>query len=386
MGKKERDRVLNLREIRSGYLAAVKQAESLISEARLLIDNGRHAGGYHRLVIGLEELGKSRMFTYQGAFALDGKNVSWTHFWKDYYSHVPKLREALVWSDTLTLVPTASSGKEIELAFDSAIHRAKDLDGLKQATSYSDVGVDGFSAPKDSDFVDEAATLRTVADALLARAIEHDLTKCPDDNSFGEILVAMLRYTRALGFLDVASREVAYDQFVDGNQPFWTRGAEIPSDEAFMARVEERYAVLPSRLQVTLGELSKSAEFTDFYQSIKTTFGYPDWLLLGTIFNIVLNARVDTDEYIRTERIHELLEWGEDPEVDKPLPIGMFIDHDVFDRMLGMWLTSFLVGLGVMPQEAGSYGTRVRRFAARHFGLYNRDVKHAAIFSAPTKN
>ena len=113
---------------------------------------------------------------------------------------------------------------------------------------------------------------------------------------------------------------------------------------------------------------------------MKSLYGYPDWVILGVVYNLALNARVNVHEYLKTHHPAELVEWAENSSLDKPLDVAVFTDPEMFERMLGSWIVAFLSGLGIFPEKPGEHGSSARVLAARLYGVFNREVEHSPIF------
>jgi AbiV family abortive infection protein len=161
---KLKDRALTLSEVHSGYHAAIRQARSLVAEAKLLLEHHHVPGAFHRLVIALEELGKARLLFYQGAFTAGGASPEWKSFWKQYYSHESKLDAALTW---LTIEEIAYSDDPTAISDLRAaiVAHAKELDRRKQSTSYSEMTEEGFSVPTAESYAEQVEVLFQMAEA-----------------------------------------------------------------------------------------------------------------------------------------------------------------------------------------------------------------------------
>jgi AbiV family abortive infection protein len=358
---KERDRQLSIPELRDAYHAALTQSQSLQSEGQLLLENKRFAGAFHRFVIALEEIGKARITMYQASFVAAKSIVDWRRYWRSYYSHMEKLRSALLWHETPTLLE-ADSPDALEKAFKVVDERASDMDRRKQEASYS--GPNGITfAPTDEDIHEgHAQALAKVTNELMCRIQEHKVTKAVAA-SFEEELLQIYRFTNTLGYLDPDTKDL-FEALNKAKIPFRVRDGHLPTDEEFLERVQERYSEFPPRLKVTLPTLNRSEQFMAFYEGLKWKCGYPDWIFLGVVFNLALNARVDIERLEPAARLR-LLAWSEDPSKDQPLDVSVFTDSERFNFALDAWTVAFLSGLGIVPEPPVGELRRVRHLAAR---------------------
>ena len=368
---------LTVGAMRAGYHAALTQAEQLLEEARVLRGSNKHAGAYQRLVIALEELGKARLFAVHGPFVVSCENPGWSTFWRAYRSHFEKLRQAHIYYDIDSIVD-AETKTAVSEAFQRCEATSRRLDRAKQESTYSDF-IDGeFRSPDGNAFSSDCDALVNVVERVLERLRASRLANCADDQCFGDELGRMFRYANGSGYLktepDELNRRIAAP-----NQDLYTLDCGMPGDAEFMERVESRYRELPPKIAVTLGALRRSPKFRKFYEAMKVTRGYPDWMILGVVFNIALNSRVDVARFVRTGCEFELLDWSEDERVDRPLPTSLFIDEERFERHLDQWLLAFLAGLGVGLSDPGENACHARAVAVRLFDILNRDVEHQPL-------
>ncbi len=378
-----KDQALTTSQIHQGYQAALRQGNNLFEEAKLLATNELYPGALHRLVICLEEIGKARLLFYQGALLAGEQEPGWKAFWKEYYSHQSKLDTALTWL-ALTDVLHWPDPKAIEFAISAIKNHAKLLDLEKQGASYSEPSAHGFSVPDASRAQDLTLILLTYAQHLLELTRSSELeTDSPAE--FGAQLLKKFQYATALKYVDT-DREAFFSKIAVSNQPLYLRDGALPNDQAFIARVAERYEVIPNRIPVTLKHLSTDPTFAKFYhEELKRKRGYPDWMILAVLFNLALNARVPMDASDE-QQISGLMQWAEDPEHDSPLPIERFVDLRRFEQMMDTWLVSFLAGLGIALDDAGTSGANARYVAAKHYGLFDRDVPHDPLISHETRS
>jgi AbiV family abortive infection protein len=378
--KKARDQELSIPELRQAYHAAISQSESLHSEGRLLLANNRHSGALHRFVIALEELGRARLTMSQAAFLAAIAPLAWRHFWRSYYSHVQKLRLGLLWYETPSLLQheTAKAVEEDLLAVE---RQAAEMDRLKQDSSYSGPKDGTFLPTNEDEHATRARRLRTVVATLIRQIKRHKATKASAEDFEGTVR-RIHQLANVLGYLKADSKDF-FEAWTEANIPFRVRDGHLPTDRQFVDRVRERYSEIPPRLRVTLPALRKSGKFRSFYDGLKEAYGYPDWVLLGVIFNLALNARLGLENLRPQEiepRIPSLLAWAEDPRKDSPLDVAVFTDPQRFDLALDAWMVSFLVALGISPEPPDGSAERVRHLAAQYYGFFNRDLKHDPIF------
>lgn len=278
--KKATKKSLSPGEIHDAYHAAIRQADLLIKEARVLLQHGHSAGAMNRLVIALEELGKNRLLFYQGALTVDNPAGDWVRFWKSYYSHTDKLDIILVWNDGLA-GPDASTTTGVAGAVQRLRERAVELDRQKQSSAYSDQ-IDGtFQFAGDVGFEEDAKQLLALAEQLLTEVQKHHATRAPK-GSFAQALRKINQYIAASRFSPGPGEDM-YTVIAEGNAPLFLLRDEDPTWEQFIARVAERYAVIPPLLSVTLPILRAAPEFLEFYTRLRLKNGYPDWVILGTI-------------------------------------------------------------------------------------------------------
>jgi AbiV family abortive infection protein len=380
MGKKRRE-PLTIDQLYDAYHAAIQQARDLVAEAELLQQAGRLSGTLHRSVIALEEVGKARIVFYQGAMIVGGLSSDWQRFWKSYYSHVDKLEEVMLWLD-LYFGPEYENPADVEAAYRILRGRASELDIAKQSSSYSRPEEGSFRPSSDADAQADGVLVFELAQEALRLIEANSLTKA-SRSEFSEHLEVKVKYFHALGYAKAKTKEEFYQVAVDmKGRLLPTRGA-LPTDKEFMDRVKERYSYLPPLLPVTLPQLRASDEFRAFYGRLRDVFGYPDWVILSVVYNLALNHRIDTAKNASEDDIVKLNGWREDPEVDDPLDIAVFMTDETFELMLDLWMFSFLDGLGVVPElPDGRVSPRIRRIAAVHFSVFDRDVAHEPIFGS----
>jgi AbiV family abortive infection protein len=367
-----------------GFMMALEQAEHLAQEARVLARKRLFAGALSKAVLGLEEIGKNRLMLYQAATLQIqmGRPAPWKIFWRAYRSHREKLVLAMKWSSITN--PDLVSKEALNDHLEFIASEAENLDRHKQESQY--VGFDGvgFVTPCDSSLKEEARFLLEVLELLCRRLREQFPVDLPQDE-FDARVSEKVRLSKALGLIDASSMESPddwADAVVEGNSPIFVRDGVLPTVEEFQERVEERYGVVAPRLPVTLSALNSSREFKEFYASIRNDYGYPDWVILCTVFNIALNVRMVSQLKAppTSDELAVLLDWSEDPD-DSPLSIEYFTEKEGFNAALDVWLLAFLTGLGIaIPDVSRENRMKIRRVASRFFSVFEYDVEHWPVF------
>jgi AbiV family abortive infection protein len=377
MKREATKRSLTVKQMREAFRAAVEHAAALVDESDLLARHGKHAGAFHRCVIALEELGKARVIHMQGAWALGKKQVRWERFWRTFYSHEEKLYHALTWANQCEILAGAS-GAEVEQAFLELMDVARVLDLRKQSASYSGVEGETFARPNDAEHARHAEALLAASKELLASAQSHSLMVARDEGEFREGLLTGWRLAMTLAYADGATEDEFFERIAASNRPISV--LLEPDLDRIMDRIAERYELVPTLLPVTLPQLRADPKFSRFYTRMRHRYCYPDWIFLGVIYDIVLNARLNIPEYVEGDRIHELHMWGEDLESHQPLSVELFTNTSFFEMHVDMYLAAFFAGLGISAQPGIATDGSVRRLFMRHFGILQRDVPHEPIF------
>ena len=69
--------------------------------------------------------------------------------------------------------------------------------------------------------------------------------------------------------------------------------------------VEDGRDNYPIRIPVVLAYMViELLEFEQFYNHIREHYGYPDWVIVSTIFNIALNAKTDQGHIVTSNYSH----------------------------------------------------------------------------------
>lgn len=376
---------LSLPQLHQGFVSALVQAERLADESRALARKKLFAGALSKAILGLEEVGKNRLFLYQAGTVVLGTPRPWSGFWRSYRSHKEKLELAMTWASILS--PDLVSGDDVSRHIKFISDEAQRLDVLKQRSQYADFDGDSFTVPSDETVREEALELGTVLKGLCCSLREQYPIDLPQDE-FLELVREKIRLSRTLGFFPPdggVARSSFPDAVADGNSPVLARDGVLPSEHAFRTRVAERYEIVPSKLPVTLHTLNRSAEYAKFYAMLKERYRYPDWVVVSTIYNLAFNARVrpSLTEPPDEATVARWLEWAEEPDSES-LPVELFTDEKSFDVALEMWLMAFLAGLGIQtPDIAADDMTKVRRIASRYYSVFEYDIEHWPIFEFP---
>ena len=320
-----------------------------------------------------------------GAWVAGKKKVRWEPFWRAFYSHEEKLYHALMWANQSDVLARASA-EEVERAFLRLLDAARTLDIRKQSASYSGFDGESFDRPYDADHEAHAVALLHAAKDLLEQARSHPLMAAEGESEFREALLAGFRLAMSLDYGSAPTQEAFFERVAESNKPLLFLG-DAPDRARVMDRIAGRYQIVPGLLSITLPQLTQDERFARFYTRIRHRFGYPDWIFLGVIYDIVLNERVDVSRYANEDRIHELHMWSEDVRIHDALEVGIFTNTPFFESHVDMYLVAFFAGLGVgVPPGTKSDGS-VRRLMARHFGILHLDVPHDPIFriSSPSR-
>lgn len=374
---------LSLTQMYQGFMKALEQAVHLADESQILADNKFFAGALSKTILGLEEVGKNRLILYQAGTLMMGLERPWKYFWSTYRSHTAKLEMAMKWATILD--PQLLSEDDVNAHLKFISEEAGRLDKRKQESQY--VGFDGkeFNIPKDEGLKDEATAMIAVLKSLCIR-LRHQYQENLPEDEFLELLSTKIRLSRALKLIDEDIEHLPDDwakAVADGNSPILLKNGELPTEETFKKRVAERYEIVPSRIQVTLKHLNNSAIFEEFYNSsLKSKYGYPDWVILSTIFNISLNARIshNAKEFSDPDNISRYMDWAEKSD-EEPLNVELFTNEDSFNFALDLWLAAFLVGLGVaIPDLTAKNTQKIRRVASRYYSVFEYDIEHWPMF------
>jgi AbiV family abortive infection protein len=379
---KHKDTPLDTRQLHQGALAALAQSEALLREAVVLFRKRHFAGSYSKAVLALEEFGKHKILFYQAALVVIDRPPRWGHFWKSFYSHQQKLKVALHWASELLghVTPDVDSVKALLRQIEKD---AAELDRRKQNGQYSDFLNGRFERPNERDFKSQCSYLLRLVQVLTGRhRAGYPTTMTFED--FMRVVGVKTRYARAIGTIGVKDEAELFEVIAHRHTRVLTKDGALPRQDEFIARVKERYDIIPPRLPVTLPQLRRSEEFQRFLVALRQECGYPDWVVLGVVFNIVFHHRLVKDFSGSLEQLDlsQLRNWSESAEA-APLDINLFVDRQDFELFLDIWLSAFLVGLGVVVDvPKGSSPVVVRRVAAHHYGIFDRDIDHEAVLSS----
>lgn len=363
-------------------MLALGQAERLAQEAKVLIKKKLYSGALSKVILGLEEIGKNRLLLYQASMLQMKKPASWEIFWRIFRSHRDKLKFSLKWFSITN--PNLDSKKTLKKYLSSITQNAEHLDNRKQESQYVEFNGVEFANPCDSESQEESMFFLEILDEQCKCLRE----QYPEETSLEEFCASTfekIRLSKALGLIDDSNKNTIddwEDAVVDGNSPVLLNLECLPKIDDFQKRVEEKYKIIPPRLTITLPILNASKQFKEFYDGIKDEYGYPDWVIISAIYNIVLNLRVVSKfkSQPSNAEMASLLDWSEKPE-DKPLPVYHFIELESFNFALDIWLLAFLKGLGILvPNVSTENRMKIRRVASRFFPIFEYDVEHWPIF------
>lgn len=384
--KKNKNTTLSFDQLCSGLLAAIQTAEQLLEEARALFKQSHFAGAFTKSILSLEEIGKHRILFYQAALMHNDQQTKpdWLNFWHSYYSHLSKLNNALQWQIFMSQIAPKTKDDLAEM-LQFARDKAQELDSTKQVSQYSDF-IDGrFSASVNSKTMRSQCRRFINICKILIRAARKNFSKKCSVQEFTRIVDIKVKYANALHFLDNTDQIEFDEKVLHLYSDIFSKDGKLPSYRKFIKRVHERYRLLPNLIPVTLRTLNNSTEFAIFLRTKREKYGYPDWIVLSVIYNIVLN-------HMRENDIAPPAGWSEFAESGfmAPLegkdsicpPIALFLNADQFEVMLDMWLAAFLAGLGVIvPKDIRADTFQIRRIASHHYDIFVADVNHKPIFT-----
>ncbi len=378
---------LSLNQLHQGFMSALEQAERLTEESLMLARKKLFSGALSKLILGFEEVGKNRLFLYQAATLVKGAPHSWEDFWDIYFDHKKKIKFAMEWATILS--PQLASADDVAMHIKFISEEASRLDIRKHESQCVGLDGDSVTVPGDDEVREETIILGIILESFCRRLRDKYPTNLPEDE-FRELVSEKIRLNRTVGF--IATEEMSLTEWAgavaDGNSSVRARNGVLPSKNSFRMRVEERYEIIPARLPITLRSLNGSREFERFYEMLKGRYRYPDWMILSTIYNIALHARVvaHLTEPPQEEEMRKLADWAEKPNYE-PLPVELFTDEDTFTLAVELWLTAFLDGLGInIPNLTADNKKKVRRVASRYYSVFEYDVEHWPIFHFTTES
>lgn len=383
--KKNLNTPLSLEKLFEGITAAIDVAELLFAEAKTLYSNGYYSGALTKCVLSLEEFGKHKILFYQSIFItnkyINKKLINWKKFWKNYYNHVTKLQTALEWL-TFNSGIAPKTKDELKKISDVILNKAREYDNLKQSSQYSDYIEDYFNKPlNDVNCKNNYLTLHGLIKYLLNVArIYYPKNIIFED--FSKHIHEKIKFMNAIHFLD--DDQITFQSILHLNtEDVCSINGYIPSKHNFINRVKEKYSLPFIQIPKTLDLLNKSQKFKDFYLFLKDKYGYPDWIIVSVIINIVFNyilnsnnSPISADEFIKSE-----FKFPLDTAFSEDLPIEEFTNENKFEYTLDLWLGSFLTGLGIiLPPNIDVFNYQIRRTASCLYDVFKFDIKHKSIF------
>jgi hypothetical protein len=219
---------------------------------------------------------------------------------------------------------------------------------------------------------------------MLISAARKNFPKKCSVQEFAKIIDIKVKYANALHFLDNKDQLDFDEKVLHLYSDIFSKDGKLPSYREFIKRVRERYRLLPRLIPITLRALGNSGEFAEFLRTKRRKYGYPDWIVLSVVYNIVLNHMGEND-IAPPSGWSGFAESGfmaplEGKDTACP-PITLFLDADQFEVMLDMWLAAFLAGLGVgVPTDIRADTFQIRRIASNHYDIFGADVMHKPIF------
>lgn len=171
-------------QLSSGQLAQLARAtldnaQSLLEDARLLLDAGRWARAYALTILAAEEYGKFESCVIAGSYESDDHD-SWKRFWKDFRDHKPKLTTwAGTFVDFVFTLPTMAHEEWVGAWNNRSEMVLRGLRG-KKAAFYVDY-TDGEVTCPASEFTEDTATntfgLVHFMVTIQAQTFQGDLTR-----------------------------------------------------------------------------------------------------------------------------------------------------------------------------------------------------------------
>lgn len=152
---------LTPRQAADGIKAAIENAESLLSDAKLLFDNGRYERSVALSVLAIEEAGKISIIR---SILLEDDSSFLKKSWQQYRRHTDK---NLSWILPELAAKKARHLEDMRPIFDKNSDHGQTLENLKQLSFYTDSFLNSkWSLPKD--VIDEklAKAVLAVADIL----------------------------------------------------------------------------------------------------------------------------------------------------------------------------------------------------------------------------
>jgi len=136
---------LTIEQLKEGRLKALQNAESLIREASILLDNDYRARALFLSQVSGEELAKYVILTSALVeVALNPDSFNWRKFWRRYLSHKEKCRTILALEDLML-----TEIDDFPAYLRNLPEIVSDLETGRQAALYSDYIDNHFFAPTD---------------------------------------------------------------------------------------------------------------------------------------------------------------------------------------------------------------------------------------------
>src|SRR5271157_2624885 len=123
---------LTAEKIAEGMNAARKNANRLVTDARLLYENGRYASALALAILSIEEVGKEPILR---VLALAADEMDLRSGWRDYRSHAKK---NVLWPLLDLFRRGARRANDFASLFDDDAEHPQLLDNMKQLCFYTD--------------------------------------------------------------------------------------------------------------------------------------------------------------------------------------------------------------------------------------------------------
>jgi AbiV family abortive infection protein len=156
---------MSVQEIEVSRPKLLSNAESLYSEAVLLVENGHYARAYTLAHLCGEELAKIPMLVCAGLQLVDGHPVDWEKLGKRMRSHTEKIRGNHAHDYFRAEVRADDSDLR---AYETALETTEDLNRLKNASLYAEQEGSVFLSPSERFGKTEAEQALRYASNLLA--------------------------------------------------------------------------------------------------------------------------------------------------------------------------------------------------------------------------
>lgn len=163
-------RPLTYAEVIDGVMHILRNAENLISEAKLLYEANRIPRAYTLSHLAREELAKIPMLFRVGAQILAGTTPDWRNFWKRFRDHKAKIRNDLVVQAVATSSVIGDAAPELLEVMVATVDLRNDRKNNSLYVSFSDTG---FASPDEAITAEVAARTIHLAEYTYLDALPH---------------------------------------------------------------------------------------------------------------------------------------------------------------------------------------------------------------------